>query len=238
MIRFVIILIASLLLSSCTFNPFTTDNELTGSPIATGVGAAAGGGLASVFHSSQNVIAASAIGGGLIGYYVSTLRFASGGILRNCGLVYTLGNYLTIEIPTDKLFEINSADFLDDAGDILNSTLQVLKRYPNHNIFISGNTSGFGTENYQLQISEARARQVAAYLWANGISQFKAYSLQMRHLIYTGYGDFFPIANDIHNHANRKNSRIQITAFPSYAQLRMTKYMRVYGNIGGIDGGC
>lgn len=231
-------LVASLLLTSCTFNPFTTDNKLTGSPVATAIGAGIGGGAAYAMGGSNAVIASSAIGGGFIGYYVSTLRFASGGVIQGGGQVFTLGEYVTIEMPTDQLFDTNSSDFLSDAAPILDSAVRVLKRYPNHNIMVSGNTSGFGTTRWQLQLSEARARQVSAYLWAHGISEFKEFSLKRRHLTYTGYGNFFPIANDIHNNSLRKNSRIQITAYPSSSLLKIDHSYKVFNNIGGMDESC
>lgn len=229
------LVIAALFLCSCTFNPFTTDNKLTGSPVSTTIGAAAGGGAAALFHGSTPAIAASAIGGGLIGYYMSTLRFASGGVMQACGKVFTLGDYLTVEIPSDQLFEVNTAVFLDDANPILDSVVNILSHYPDNNILISGNTSGFGTTCFQLRLSETRARQVAAYLWSHGVSQFKNFGMRLRHLIYTGYGNFFPIANDLHNCSNRKNSRIQITAYPNYAELKIDHCFRVFGNIGAMD---
>jgi outer membrane protein OmpA-like peptidoglycan-associated protein len=239
-IKMTIVFILLPLITSCTFNPFTTDNKLTGlkspeAPLAIAGGAAAGGTLAWLFGGSKTVIGASALGGGLVGYYVSTLRFASGGIMKSGGQVFALGDSVSVEIPTDRLFDVNSADFLDDAAPILDSAVNVLKRYPDNNIMISGSTSGFGSTKFQLKLSEARARQVSAYLWAHGVSQFKQFSTKTRQLIYTGYGDFFPIANDIHNDSNRKNSRIQITAYPSKSQLKIDRCFRVFSNVGASD---
>lgn len=232
------VLLLSASLSGCTFNPFRTDNDLTGDPATTAIGAIVAGGGAYAMGASKPIIAASAVGGGLFAYYISTLRFASGGIIRGGGQVYTLGDFASVNIPTDQLFDANSSDFLNDAPFILDSAVRVLKRYPDNNILVSGNTSGFGTTRWQLQLSEARARQVSAYLWAHGVSEFQGFSIKRRHLIYTGYGNFFPIANDIRNDSNRKNSRIQITAFPSSTQLKMDHCFKVFSNIGAMDEHC
>lgn len=232
--RIALALVLSLVMTGCTYNPFTTDNHLTGTATGTAVGAGVGAGAAALI--GQTTKPGPLIAGGLIGavagYYVSTLRFASGGVIQAGGQVFTLGDYVAIEIPTDNLFEVNTSDFLDDAGPILNSTVAILKRYPDNNIMISGNTSGFSTSHYELKLSEARARQVAAYLWTHGIGQFLCTGMQLRKLTYTGYGNYFPIANDLHNPSIRQNSRIQITAYPSKEQLQIDKRHRVFNNIG------
>ncbi|GEM_PF-1174534 len=226
----------SLALSSCTLNPFTTDNKLTGSPLATAAGAGIGAGTAWAAGAPKSMVAASGVIGGLIGYYVTTLRFQSGGIIKGAGQVFTVGDYVTIDIPTDRLFDTNSAEFLDDADPILKSAAVVLQRYPDNNIMVSGNTSGFGTTRWELALSEARARQVAGFLWSQGINGFGSQDIStMRKLTYSGYGNFFPIANNIRNDSIRQNSHIEITAYPTSTQLKTTKCYKVFNNIASLD---
>lgn len=233
-IRSTLALLAVFALTSCSFNPFTTDNHLTGSALPTAIGAGAGVGAAALLGASKPApLIAGGVVGGAIGYYVSTLRFAAGGVVQSGGQVFTLGEYASIEVPTDKLFESNSADFLDDADPILDSVVAIIKRYPDSNIIVSGNTSGFGVAKYERKLSQDRARQVAAYLWAHGVSEWKYQSLKRRHLTYVGYGNYFPIANDVHNNSLRKNSRIQITIYPSADQLKIEK--KAFENMGGLD---
>lgn len=235
----VLALILSFTLAGCSFNPFTTDNHLTGSGTSTAVGAAVGVGTTAVIGQTTKTtpLAIGGAVGALVGYYVSTLRFASGGIIHGGGQVFTLGDYVSIDLPTDNLFDVNTAEFLDDVKPVLDSVVAVLKRSPKNNIIVSGDTSGFGTTKFQLVLSEARARQVAAYLWAHGIGQFQCSTLSIegegRQMYYTGYGDFFPIANHIHNDSIRQNSRIQITSYPIlsdniYTQFHLSKNHRVY----------
>lgn len=233
--RLIISMTLLLMIASCTFNPFTTNNRLTGSALSTGAGAAAGvGAVAFIGQTTKPVpLIAGGVVGAAIGYYVSTLRFASGGVIQGGGQVFTLGDYVSIEIPTDNLFDTNTSELLEDSGPILDSVVAILKRNPDNNIMISGNTSGFSNSKWELKLSEARARQVAAYLWAHGIGEFKPLSLERRTLTYTGYGNYFPIANDIHNNSIRQNSRIQITSYPCNADLYLkSKKQRVFGNIG------
>lgn len=234
--RMIASLAALLSLTACSYTPFGNDNHLTGSPVGTAMGAGAGATAGYIWsgHSVPLAIVGGVIGGS-IGYYVTTLRFASGGVIQAGGEVYTLGDYATIEIPTDNLFDVNSDEFLPNAEPILDSVVAVLCRYPNSNIMVSGNTSGFGTTKWQRKLSEARARQVASYLWAKGVNNFKGQSIDSRKLTYVGYGNYFPISNDLHAKSLRENSRIQITAYPSNADLHLDKRHQVFHNIGGLN---
>lgn len=235
-IRNALVFIFSLALTSCSYNPFSSENHFTGSVVPTGIGAAAGVGTAALLGATKPApLIAGGVVGGAIGYYVSTLRFAAGGVVQTGGQVFTLGDYASIEIPTDRIFDVNSSDFLDDTDRVLDSTVAIIRRYPNNNIIVSGNTSGFGTAKWEHKLAQARARQVAAYLWAHGISEFKFQSLHRRKMIYVGYGNYFPIANNIHNNSIRQNSRIQITLYPPASELEIMKRTRAFNNMGALD---
>lgn len=224
-------------LTSCTYNPFTTHNHLTGTATGTAIGAGAGVGAAALIGQTTKPgpLLAGGLIGAALGYYISSLTFDAAGVTHNGGQVFTLGDYASIEIPTDNLFDTNSAEFVDNAGPILDSAVAVLNRYPDNNIMVSGNTSGFGAPPFEQKLSQARAQQVAAYLWAHGISNFKYQSNCRRKLTYTGYGNYFPVANDIHNDSIRQNSRIQITAYPSKDQLEIDKRHQYFNNVGGLN---
>jgi len=215
-----------LALSACTYNPLLDDNHLTGNVAGATGGAIVGAGLAALFMQTKPVIIAAGVGGASIGYYLSTLRSASAGILAANGEVYKVGEFVGIEVPTDNLFEPNTDEFLPNTRPVLESIVSVLQRYPRHNILISGNMSGFGFAKQELRLSESRARQVAAYLWMRGISNYikpeNLYDVDegpAKKLIYVGFGNYFPIANNIHAESIRENSRIQITAYPPWAVL-------------------
>jgi outer membrane protein OmpA-like peptidoglycan-associated protein len=224
-------------MTACSYNPFRTNNELTGNAWGVGIGAAAGAGTAAaVGNTSHFWYGVAGITGASIGYYVTSLRFASAGIIQSGGQVYTLGDYVTIELPTDEIFDSNSYDLLPNAEPVLKSVVNVVNRYPNHNILISGNTSGFGSSRYEHKLSEDRARTIASYLWANGVTnlQFKEV-VKTRKLNYVGYGNYFPIANNIKTEGVRANSRIQITIYPTKEQLCIDEKMKNFNNIGAVD---
>jgi outer membrane protein OmpA-like peptidoglycan-associated protein len=222
-------------LAGCSVNPFSSNNNLTGTATGTLVGAGAGAGIAALAGASKAEILLAGIAGGALGYYVTSLPFTAGGVTHVGGKVYTLGDYATIEIPSESLFDVNTSDLLPEAPAILDSAVSVLNRFPNDNIMISGNTNGYYSSKFERKLSEDRARQVAAYLWAHGINNdnisnpnenYGGRELPNRYsrdLNYVGYGSHFPIANNITAAGIRQNSRIQITAYPQNAKLSMNK---------------
>lgn len=229
------VLSTALLLAGCSYNPLSGNNHTTGSAVGTISGAAVGGAGVAVLGGSKPLIGAAALVGGAIGYYVTTERYDAGGIVQIGGKVYSVGQYVGIYLPTDKLFEPNSADLLPQGEAALDSVATVLQRNPNSNILVSGNTSGFGRSRWEQSLSEKRAEKVAAYLWNAGVNNFKGESLKMRRLNYVGYGDYFPIASNLTNSGIRENSRIQITAYPSCADLHLDARHVTLHNIGATE---
>lgn len=227
-----LLFLALLFLSACTFNPFSFNNNTTGDPTGAVVGAAAGAGTAALLGAPKPYMALAGLGGGAIGYYVTTLRYDAGGIMEYGGQVYQVGDFLGIEISTDQLFETNTDEFTDNACVILDSTVRVLNRYPNNHILVSGNTSGFQSDRREVRLSEKRARKVADYLRDAGLNNFQDKSLETRKLTYVGYGHYFPIATSHRNKGIRQNSRIQITSYRSQDDLKRSKREEAVNNIG------
>ena len=133
------------------------------------------------------------------------------------------------------LFAANTAEFLPQAHNTLDSVVEVLSRKPDNNIIISGNTSGFSAYPREQRLSQQRAKAIAAYLWVSGIEQFKNQSNDMRKLRYVGYGDYFPISSDLTNKGLRENSRIQVTSYPCSGELRPDEHKISDVNIAGDD---
>lgn len=228
----ILLLSALLTLSGCM--PISEyDNTSVGTGISgAAIGAVAAGGTAAVLGAPKPVIGFFGLTGAGIGYYLTTLRFASRGIIQAGGKVYTEGDFIIIEVPTDHLFDTNTAEFLPGTEPVLDSIVSALKRYPCNNIIISASTSGFGTQRFQQKLSESRASQVASYLWLRGIgaeSKIKDTEIiKGRTLMYVGYGDLLPIANDLHLESIRSNSRIQIVGYLGYQELHWNQYRKHY----------
>jgi outer membrane protein OmpA-like peptidoglycan-associated protein len=234
-VRSLAIALGSIAMAACSFNPFVTNNHTTGDPTATAIGAGVGAGSVALLGGSKTSMLFAGLAGGAVGYYMTSLRNDAAGIIQADGNVYILGEYIGIYLPTDKVFEVNTATLLPGAETTLNSVVAVLQRKPDNNIMISGNTSGFNRASREQKMSERRAKVVAAYLWTSGIEQFKDRSNDTRKFSYVGYGDYFPIASDRTNNGIRMNSRIQITSYPCYADLRESGHKIDMDNIASLN---
>jgi outer membrane protein OmpA-like peptidoglycan-associated protein len=224
-------------LTGCSYNPFAPDNHTTGTATGAAVGAGIGVGGVALLNGPKYAMGLAGLGGGMLGYYVTTLRYDAGGVMQAGGQVYTVGRFVAIYIPTDSLFDVNTSELLPQATPILDSVVAILARYPDNNILISGNTSGFGRAKREQRLSLARAKEVSAYLWNQGINDFKLPGIDMRKLNYVGYGDYFPISSST-NHTNegiRENSRIQITSYPSNVDLQLDRRHMTVNNIGALS---
>lgn len=222
-------------LTACSYNPFISNNHDTGSVEGRVVGTVAGAGTMTALGAPNPVRIIAGLTGGSVGYYVTTLRYDAGGVMQSGGEVYQIGDYVGIMIPTDKLFEPNTSDFLPQANPILDSAVAVLARSPNNNVVISGNTSGFYRAKWEQKLSETRAKVVAAYLWNAGINQFREQNINLRKLNYVGYGNYFPIASNDRNDGIRMNSRLQITSYPSNKDLHLDPRHITMNNVGSLS---
>jgi outer membrane protein OmpA-like peptidoglycan-associated protein len=233
---FILLLCALFTASGCA--PIAEGDTIPtkGTLLGAGVGGVGGAGVAAALHGTPAVIGIAGVTGATLGYYLSTQRFAARGIVKARGKVYTMGDYLIIDLPTDNLFDTNTADFYDNTDEELQSVVSILGRLPKHNIIISGNTSGFGSVQFQNNLSQQRASKVASYLWLNGINDVS----RPRTLIYVGYGNSYPIATDLRLSGLRANSRIQIVAYPCSEVLHWDKiqesrnHFTEFKNIGSV----
>jgi len=221
------------LLGGCTYNPFSAQNRLTGNGAGPIIGAAAGAGITGLLGAPRPIIILSGLGGGALGYYVTTLRYDAGGVVSYGGQVYQLGDFVGIDIPTDYLFEENTTRFLPYAHFILDSVVDVLNRYGDRSILVAGNTSGFDRPYRETKLSRARAEAVVTYLRRHGINAFKDSSINMRSIKFVGNGDRFPIANHYVNDSIRQNSHIFISAYLTHNQLDRPR--PVFKDIGAMD---
>lgn len=221
-----------LMLAGCSYNPFSSDNHLTGKPVGAVIGGTAGAGTAAIAGASRTGVAITGVGGAALGYYFTTREFLSGGIKRAGGDVFVEGDCVTIALPTTSLFDDNSPRLRSDAAPALDSTIAVMNDFPDNNIFISGNSSGFGTQTDEKRMTQLRAQEVAGYLWAHGVSAFQSNGISRRQLTVVGYGHRMPIANSITATGIFENSRIQISSCPCITELKSNIINKTNANIG------
>jgi outer membrane protein OmpA-like peptidoglycan-associated protein len=104
----------------------------------------------------------------------------------------------TIQFPPD------SAYLRESEKEKLRAVAQVLKRYPERDIFIGGHTALAGTEAGRQRLSGDRAAAVANYLLELGVRQ-------RDEMILRGFGATEPVAENTTEAGRRKNRRVEIT---------------------------
>ncbi len=75
-----------------------------------------------------------------------------------------LGSGTAIRLPSDPLYEYDSADLQQGAITELQKLATLIKRNPNAKFTIEGYSDSFGSADYNLDLSQRRAESVAGYL--------------------------------------------------------------------------
>ncbi|WP_165481038.1 OmpA family protein [Vibrio metoecus] len=105
---------------------------------------------------------------------------------------------------SEKLFSNNSSLLMSTKS--LEGPLDVLKKDPKLKVNIVGHTDSLGSDKYNQWMSERRAKTVADYFIANGISPSRITAL--------GRGESEPIANNNSELGRAQNRRVEINIYP------------------------
>lgn len=202
------------LLAGCTNNPYTGEREAGKAGIYGGIGAISGAVIGAATSSKKDRAKGALIGatvggaaGGGYGYYVDTQEAKLRQTLQGTGVqVQRDGNNLTLIMPGNITFASNSADLSSSFYPTLNSLVQVFKEFNKNGVDIVGHTDSTGSQQLNQDLSNRRARSVAAYLEGNGVagSRISAY----------GAGSSQPIASNDSVAGRAQNRRVEINLRP------------------------
>lgn len=100
-------------------------------------------------------------------------------------------------------FGFDRSDLTDPAREVLENLITQLKA-ENRNIFIEiqGYTDAFGTEDYNMNLGEARAEAVRRYLAENGVPLHRISTIS--------YGESRPVADNRSKAGRSKNRRVVV----------------------------
>jgi len=94
------------------------------------------------------------------------------------------------------------SDKLNQKGwQILSRVSDILKKYSLYSVVIEGHTDDVGDDNFNLKLSEMRAKVVYDYLISEGVSQER--------LSFRGMGETMPYLPNKDEEARRKNRRVE-----------------------------
>jgi len=107
-----------------------------------------------------------------------------------------------IEIHEKVQFEYNSANILEVSHSLLNEVADVIKKTPRiKKIRVEGHASADGSDEYNMKLSDRRAKAVRAYLITQGVDEKK--------LVAKGFGETKPIADNDTEEGREKNRRVE-----------------------------
>lgn len=204
-------------LAGCTTNPYTGERQTSKAAWGAGLGAAAGAAIG--YSTGDNkkerreaALKGAAIGGvtgGGVGAYMDYQEKKLRDRLAGVGVGIQKDpqtGALTLIMPGNITFPTAQSSVRADFYPVLDAVADVLKEYNKTSIAISGHTDNVGRDDYNMQLSQARASSVAQYLISRGVAGNRVSA--------TGYGKSQPIADNSTEAGRSQNRRVEIRINP------------------------
>lgn len=99
-------------------------------------------------------------------------------------------------------FEFNKSTLRPDSKTVLDTVVEIMKRYPDMQVELAGHTDNVGSDEYNQKLSERRAESVRQYLVNAGIPSGNMTS--------AGYGEKEPIATNDTDEGRELNRRTEL----------------------------
>lgn len=199
----------ALLVAACTTNPYTGEQQA--SKAATyGAGAAAVCGLVGAIdsgkHARNAALGCGVIGAG-VGAYMDVQEAKLREELQGTGVqVMREGDNIRLIMPGNITFKTDSYNLRGDFYPVLNSVGQVLAKYADTTLRVSGHTDNTGSRQYNQTLSERRAASVADYLATRQVARDR--------MLVQGMGFDQPIADNGTAQGRATNRRVELYILP------------------------
>jgi outer membrane protein OmpA-like peptidoglycan-associated protein len=181
-----------------------------GALIGAGTGTAAGAAIGKATgNTAAGAVAGAAVGGvagGLIGRYMDKQAAEVQQEIPQAKVERVgEGEEAKVNITFDSgfFFDVNKAELKPDTVANLNKLAEIMQKYPDTNIVVEGHTDSAGKDDYNMKLSEKRAKSVSGYL-----EQQKVASSRMT---VNWYGESKPIASNDTEEGKKQNRRVEIS---------------------------
>lgn len=198
-------LILVLCLISFNFRCASWSKTAKGATIGAAGGAVAGAVVGKIAGSTLTGAIIGAAVGGAAGAYIGRQMDKQAEEMRRDlegAKVERIGEGIKITFDSGLLFDVDKYDLRPASQENLKKLAVILNKYPDTNIIIEGHTDSTGTREYNLTLSERRAKAVAAYLAQLGV-QSSRFSVM-------GYGPDQPIASNDSPEGRQQNRRVDL----------------------------
>lgn len=173
------------------------------------IGAAAGGILGAVVgKQAGNTLVGAIVGaavGGAAGAYIGNYMDKQAEEMKNDidgAKIERVGEGIKITFDSGILFDVNKATLKPASMTNLQKLADILNKYPDTNILIEGHTDDTGSEEYNMDLSEKRAKSVSNYLASLNVSPTR--------FTIMGYGESQPIATNETVEGRSQNRRVDL----------------------------
>ncbi len=199
--------------SACTTDPDTGERRISKTAIG-GIGGALGGYLLGDLVGGRRDRTEKIIGAGLggiagagIGAYMDKQERELRERTRGTDVEVTRqGDDLLLNIPSGINFAYNSANVQPQFRATLDKVAGVLADYKETYVDVYGHTDSTGSDSYNQDLSERRARSVADYLSSHGVQDAR--------IATRGFGETQPIASNETEAGRAENRRVEIKIVP------------------------
>ncbi len=199
-VSLLVILSAAFLFTGCA----TWNKTQKGAAVGTAAGGAAGAviGRASGNTALGAIIGAAVggAGGAIIGKQMDKQAEEIAKTVPDAK-VERVGEGIVVEFSSSVLFGFDQSNLSDEARTNLDKLVVVLNSYPETDIEIQGHTDSRGSEVYNQNLSEQRARTVSAYLTGKGIAYNR--------LTIKGFGELLPKYENETADGRSQNRRVE-----------------------------
>lgn len=207
---------AVFLLSACTTNPFTGEQQLSKTAIGAGTGAALGAAAGAILGATTSLSSrkAALIGAGLgalagggIGVYMDQQEARLRDRLEGTGVsVSRVGDSIVLNMPSNITFDSNRSEIKPLFFNTLSSVSEVFKEYKQTLIDVVGHTDSDGSDQSNYDLSRRRAASVAQFLASQQLDPNR-FSVE-------GHGERDPVASNATASGKAQNRRVEITILP------------------------
>lgn len=185
-----------------------TSNAVKGGAIGTAAGGVVGGVIGHQYDNTALGAIIGAVVGGTAGVLIGKNMDKQAEEMRKeveNAEIERVGEGIKVTFDSGILFEFDSAELQPEAKKNIRSMADVLRKYPNSDILIEGDTDNTGSDDYNQRLSERRARAVADYQQSLGVSGSRIKTI--------GLGESNPVASNDDEDGRRQNRRVEIAVY-------------------------
>jgi outer membrane protein OmpA-like peptidoglycan-associated protein len=207
---------SAFLLTACTTNPYTGEQQVSKGLLGAGTGAALGGAAGALIGATTSVktrkatligAGLGALAGGGVGVYMDNQEAKLRQRLQNSGVSVTRrGDSIVLNMPSNITFDSDQSDVKPQFYDTLNSVALVFQEFDQTLIDVTGHTDSDGSDDYNYDLSRQRAGSVARYLTSQ--------QLNPNRFSVDGRGEQEPIASNASARGKQQNRRVEIVIQP------------------------